>query len=384
MEGQPLGRAEDGHRIGEVVEGLVVGLDVAAQGVAGLLRLGRLQRPGQGAAAGLQRQGLGDDAPGAAAAVAGGPAEAVLAHAGAGGLGGQGVDAAVQPLAAGAGLGQRRLPRLGQPGGVGPDQAAGGVHRPHRQGRGLGGMGGGRSGAGAAALDRSFRGGGQGRGRGQAQPGGPALDASLDQHPAVGPRQPRLERRSGVGQLVQPGADRAEAAQHIEQAGVGRGAHAPGDLGQGQGMGRGLRRGAGGRRGRAAGGAEEQLRRVESLAALQRLQFGQAHADIGEGDQGAARLGHGQLGRGDARLEAGEGGRPAALQPPGPGGHGHGESARARRRYPGQLCFSHLPRSAESLVYHTLSGGDCGQGRGDRYARHDRSSRRQRPRPLAG
>ena len=71
MEGQPLVGAEDGHRVGQPVQGLVVGGGVALQRLADVLGLGDVERHAARAAA-LQR--LGHDLEGAALAPQRGPA----------------------------------------------------------------------------------------------------------------------------------------------------------------------------------------------------------------------------------------------------------------------------------------------------------------------
>ena len=137
VEGQPLGRAEDGDRVGQMVQRLVMGLDVAAQGVARLLRLGHVQRKGQHRARPALNR-LGHDPPRPPPSAAGGPAEAVLMLMRPARLGHDGVGAAVeaQPLLA------RRLDtvglHLGQPRLVGPGQPPGRIGDPGRGRIGIG------------------------------------------------------------------------------------------------------------------------------------------------------------------------------------------------------------------------------------------------------
>ena len=93
VKGQAFGGAEDGDRIGEVVQRLVVGVDVAAQGVAGLFGLRHLDGEGGHGAAGRR---FGDDPPGPAMAAAGRPAEPFLTQPQPARLGDQGVGPAVE------------------------------------------------------------------------------------------------------------------------------------------------------------------------------------------------------------------------------------------------------------------------------------------------
>ncbi|MNX67490.1 hypothetical protein D3C86_986250 [compost metagenome] len=226
VEGQPLGRAEDGHGVGQVVQGLVMGFDVTAQGVARLLGLGHVDGEGDDGAASA-RQRLGQDAPGLATAVRRHPAEALLSGVQARGLGHHGVGAAIKAQARLARLGQGLGAGLGQPGAVGPDQLPGPVDHPGRGRRGLG--------QGAQTRVRRCLGAAQLR---QAQPGRAAERTPLDRPGAVGGFQQGLERLaaldqplhlSRVGFVQRPddglGRRRAFATGREHRQGLGRAEH---------------------------------------------------------------------------------------------------------------------------------------------------------------
>ena len=76
MEDQPLALSEDGHRVVQTIESLVVGLDIALQLLARFLQFGDFVGPDSDAAA---FQGLGGDGQGAAAPAEAQPADG-LAH----------------------------------------------------------------------------------------------------------------------------------------------------------------------------------------------------------------------------------------------------------------------------------------------------------------
>ena len=193
VEGQPTRRTEDGDGVREVVQGLVMGLDVTAQGVARLLGLGHVDGEDQDRPAG-PGQGLGHDLPRPAPPVPGGPAEAFLMRPDTRGLGRQLVGAPVETgLALARGL-HRGTFDLGQPGPIGPDQTPVVIHHPGRRRRGVGDQ----SGAEAVVPIRMCHAPRHGR---QSQPGR-AVDRGPLDLPACGVA--RLERRALGEQSVDP------------------------------------------------------------------------------------------------------------------------------------------------------------------------------------
>jgi hypothetical protein len=320
VEGQPLGRAEDGHRVGEVVQGLVMGLDVTAQGVARLLGLGHVDgegqdRSGQGAGPG---QRLGDDPPGAAASAPGRPAEAFLTHADPARLGQQGLGAAVEDQPLVARLLQTRRIDLGQPGAVGPDQFARRVDHPGRGRRGVGQQAQARLDARTGCADRNSL--------SQATP--------PDSRPSTPSRRRRVDAHVAGFALFDQGADLARARR--------RGWRWPEP--------RRRRR----RHPRAQGGAG----RDHGLGRTQQTGHaavgGQADAQVLEGRQGAVALGQGGGPFGLPGLDLGFARGQTTAQPPGPGADRQCQTRRACRRHKGDFGFRHQSSPADSMIHHSL------------------------------
>ena len=313
MEGQPPRRAEDGDGVGDVVQGLVMGLDVAAQGVARLLGLGHVQGEGQHPAAG---RGLGHDPPGAAAPAARGPAEAFLTLMQAAGFGHDGVGAAVE----GQGLVARGLDgldlHLRQPGAVGPGQSPARVDHPGR----------GRIVVGQQAQTALGGGAHQAQTR-HAQPGragaGPALDgpgARLAlQHGVKGlaPLDQGVQTRTGGG------------ANRVQN-------HEGGIIGENFGAVRQITDDhiPGGGRTQPVGPAPGR----------------QGDADILEGGQRAVTGGQVAVGVGDRRLQRAVPVGQPPTQPRGPGAERQGEARGARGRDIGDVRLGHCVRSAPALI----------------------------------
>ncbi len=182
MEGQASCGGEDGHGVGQPVQGVIVGRDVTLEGLASLLRLADVDGDGAHQPA-VQRRG--SDLHGLALARRRRPAQRRPAGSDLSRLADHGVRAAAerQPFS-GARFDGWRLDRL-QPGAVGPDQGAVGTGHPGR--RRLAVQEGGELIAGRQALlDR-------GAAR-QAQPGDGAGGAALDVEPAA-----RTGRMEGAG-----------------------------------------------------------------------------------------------------------------------------------------------------------------------------------------
>ena len=303
VEGQPLLRAEDGDGVGQVVQRLVMGVDVAAQGVARLFRLGHFDgEGGDGAAA----RRLGDDAPGAPRAPAGRPAEALLAHAQTRGLGDQGVGAAVEGHALFDGVVDALGIGLVQPGAVGPGQFSGPVHDPGRGGRGVAQQG-------QAAFGRIRPGQGEARRGRQPQPGRTARDPSLDPPGLhIVQRDQTFERLTFVN-------------QGVDQSAVGD-PELVQDGGSGLGVLTRQPRDQFGRTDRQTGRLP--VRRQGQADVVEGAQHGVMAAEVGQGLDPLALGGDGGL-----------------MQPPtqqqGPGADGHGQSGCARCGDIGDVGLGH-------------------------------------------
>ncbi len=294
MEGQPLGRAEDGDGVGQVIQRLVMGLHVAAQGVARLLGLGHLDGEGDHGAASA-RQRLGQDLPRPAPPARRGPPEAVLTRVQAQRLGHQPVRAAIETQPPFARFGQGLGPRLGQPGAVGPDQPPGPVHDPGRRRRLF------RQNPGPRAAVQSALAADPGQTR-QPQPGRPAMRPALDRPCAFRRLHQGLEGLSALNQRL----------------------HAPG-MQTGQHRDHGLRRRqpfkAGRQRRQGLGRAERRLR-----LALR----AQGHAHVVERGQGPLAGRRRGLGPAQPALDLDLAGAQPRAQPPGPGAD--------RQRQTGRPC----------------------------------------------
>ncbi len=208
VEGQPLGRAEDGHGVGQMVQRLVMGLDMATQGVARLFGLGHVEGEGQnGPGPALDR--LGDNPPGAAPSATGRPAEAVLMPVGPAGLGDNGVGATVEAQSLFARLFDAVGLHLGQPGLVGPGQPTGCVGDPGRRRIGI------RQQAQTALGGRAD----QPEPR-QPQPGRACRGPALDRPGPAGPFQHGVKGLTLVDQGIQPRSRRPPRGVQHDQAGV--------------------------------------------------------------------------------------------------------------------------------------------------------------------
>ena len=307
---QPPRLAEDRHGLGDVVQGLVVGLDVFLEGVADVLDLGdvgaehahpaafqRLRRQAERAPAAVQI----DPAQSLAASVL---ALGALFHR----LDHQGVGGAVEALAGqGGGRGRGRADRA-QERLVAPHRLAVGVGDPARLDHAVeqGGETGGRRQAGLAAADRR-----------QAQPGQGAGRPPLDRDPAAG--APRLER-AGFAALEQ-----GRKLLGVVRVGLGHGGDHRLDLG------RDAQRLGADRKALGPGGQA-------GAAALDGDHGGVKGLDPGGRVQNvAALLDEPRLQRRDARLQT-----PALAQRP--QGDADGEANRAARRREDQVVGSHQAR----------------------------------------